>query len=112
MLPQLKLSNQLPIVNDVAIEALLDAHPLFRSIHDRIGLPTNWYRPPGFVSLSRIILDQQVSLASAYAHYVKLDSYIPAFTPENIIKLSDVEMRTCQISRQKATYLRALSQAL
>lgn len=112
MFPDFKLNNHLPIVNDASVEALINADPLFRSIHERIGSPTNWYRPPGFVSLSRIILDQQVSLASAYAHYVKLDSYIPAFTPENILQLSDAEMRACQISRQKATYLRALSQSL
>jgi DNA-3-methyladenine glycosylase II len=107
-----RLNNHFPIVNDASVKALFDADPLFKSIHDRIGLPANWSRPPGFVSLSRIILDQQVSLASAYAHYVKLNSYIPAFTPEHILKLSDAEMRACQISRQKAKYLRALSDAL
>jgi DNA-3-methyladenine glycosylase II len=59
-----------------------------------------------------MILEQQVSLASAHAHFSKLNASIDAFEPENILKLSDQEMRSCQISRQKATYLRALSTAV
>lgn len=57
-------------------------------------------------------MEQQVSLASAEAHFNKLNSYIKEFTPKEILKLSDEELRACQISRQKAKYLRALSQAV
>jgi DNA-3-methyladenine glycosylase II len=59
-----------------------------------------------------MILEQQVSLASANAHFIKLNYFIEAFTPSNILKLTDAEMRSCQISRQKATYLRALASAI
>lgn len=76
------------------------------------GSPPDWHRPQGFVSLCRIILEQQVSLASANAHYLKLNHYVSAFTPEALVKLSDEEMRACQISRQKATYIRALSDSI
>jgi DNA-3-methyladenine glycosylase II len=105
-------SIKLQIVNEASVRRLFDADPLFKAIHDRIGLPKNWFRPPGFVSLCRIILEQQVSLASANAHYLKLNEYVLAFTPENILVLSDEEMRSCQISRQKTKYLRALATAL
>ena len=85
---------------------------VFDSIYKQYGSPPNWTRPQGFVSLAKMILEQQVSLASAKAHFTKLDNYMPAFTPDNILKLSDEEIRGCQISRQKSKYLRALSHAI
>lgn len=100
------------IVNNLDIEKLTSSHKLFSKIKDTYGIPPNWKRPEGFISLSRIILEQQISLASAEAHFNKLRNYLPKFTPVEILKLTDEEMRFCQISRQKAKYLRTLSQAL
>jgi len=100
------------IVNIYDIKILISSHKLFSKIKDKYGAPPNWQRPQGFISLSRIILEQQVSLASAEAHFIKLNNYLPRFSPSEILKLTDVEMRACQISRQKAKYLRALSQAV
>lgn len=100
------------IVNQADSDRLFKLDPLFSGIHDQYGSPPNWTRPPGFISLSRIILEQQVSLASANAHFLKLNSVLEEFTPAEILKLTDEEMRTCQISRQKATYLRDLSEAI
>ena len=101
-----------PIVNQKDINKLLKADEVFVTIHDLYGSPPNWNRPRGFITLAKIILEQQVSLQSANAHFNKLNTYLPAFTPEEILKLSDVEMRQCQISKQKSTYLRALSAAV
>ena len=100
------------IVNEEDIRELVKIDTIFASINEKYGQPPNWTRPPGFASLSKIILEQQVSLASANAHYLKLSNYLKGFTPNNILKLSDEEMRICQISRQKAGYLRALSDAV
>lgn len=86
--------------------------PLFVSIHKQYGTPPNWSRSKGFVTLSQIILEQQVSLASAQAHFNKLNSYVKEFSPKYILKLTDEEMRHCQISRQKTKYLRELATAL
>lgn len=97
------------IVNPKHIEQLTNDHKIFALINEKYGIPPNWTRPQGFISLSKIILEQQVSLASANAHFLKLNSYLDEFTPSNILKLTDEEMRNCQISRQKTTYLRALS---
>lgn len=105
-------SNLLPIVNQDHIEQLTSAHDIFRVIIETYGPPPKWTRPQGFVSLSKIILEQQVSLASAQAHFLKLSNYLGDFTPETVLKLTDEEMRECQISRQKANYLRALSHAI
>lgn len=100
------------IVNPSDVKKLTSSHKVFSFIKNKYGIPPNWQRPEGFVSLSKIILEQQVSLASAEAHFKKLNSYLKEFSPKEILKLSDEEMRACQISRQKAKYLRALSQAV
>jgi DNA-3-methyladenine glycosylase II len=100
------------IVNQKDINHLLMLDKTFVSIAEKYGYPPNWSRPQGFISLSKIILEQQISLASANAHFLKLSAFIKEFTPENILKLSDEEMRVCQISRQKALYLRELSTAI
>jgi DNA-3-methyladenine glycosylase II len=100
------------IVNKSDIRKLTSSHKIFSFIKDKYGIPPNWQRPEGFVSLSKIILEQQVSLASAEAHFNKLNKYVKEFDPKEILKLTDEEMRACQISRQKAKYLRALSQAV
>ncbi len=70
------LTDETPIVNQKDIKALLKKDSLFKDIHERFQSPPNWSRPPGFVSLAKIILEQQVSLASANAHFIKLDSYL------------------------------------
>lgn len=100
------------IVNADDIRKLISLDKTFGIIAEKYGHPPDWKRPQGYVSLSRIILEQQLSLASANAHFLKLSSYIPGFTPSNILKLSNEEMRACQISRQKAHYLRELSTAI
>ncbi|MEI7527095.1 MAG: hypothetical protein WCJ95_22285, partial [Mariniphaga sp.] len=91
-----------PIVNQHDIAKLLKTDEIFVTIHNLYGSPPNWSRPQGFITLSKIILEQQVSLQSANAHFNKLNAYLPAFTPEEILKLSDEEMRSCQISKQKS----------
>jgi len=100
------------IVNDTDIKTLIKKDRTIAGIYRKHQSPPNWTRPQGFVTLSKIILEQQVSLASASAHFLKLSTYVKDFTPSAIVKLSDDEMRNCQISRQKSTYLRSLSSAI
>jgi DNA-3-methyladenine glycosylase II len=100
------------IVNKADIKALLRIDPVFSLIDSIYGHPPNWSRPQGFISLSKIILEQQISLASANAHFLKLSYFLGDFTPTNILKLTDDEMRSCQISRQKSKYLRELSASI
>jgi DNA-3-methyladenine glycosylase II len=108
----LVLAESRQIVNNSDIDRLLSIDDIFQLIREKYGDPPNWSRPQGFISLCKIILEQQVSLASANAHFLKLSEYIKDFTPQNIIRLSDEEMRFCQISRQKSQYLKALSQSI
>ena len=100
------------IVNTTDIQSLVSCDPIFFTIQAQYGIPPNWSRPQWFITLSKIILEQQVSLQSANAHFLKLNNYLPSFSPESIMKLSDEEMKSCQISRQKATYLRSVSVAV
>lgn len=100
------------IVNQIEINRLVKLDRVFADIHALYGPPPDWQRPEGFISLSRIILEQQVSLQSANAHFNKLNAYLPEFTPSEILKLSDIEMLNCQVSKQKSRYLRELSSAI
>lgn len=100
------------IINPKSIDWLCGKDVVFSSIINQYGLPPSWKREPGFVSLARIILEQQVSLESANACFFKLRKKIPSFSPEAILSLSMPELRECYVSRQKATYLHALASAV
>jgi DNA-3-methyladenine glycosylase II len=76
------------------------------------GYPPMWTRPATFQSLILFILEQQVSLASAYAAFKKLKEKIGFVTPSKILSLSDAELRACYFSRQKIIYARELANAV
>jgi DNA-3-methyladenine glycosylase II len=90
--------------------AIKDSH--IAKIIQQYGHPPIWSRPPGFNTLVRIILEQQVSLQSAKAAYDKLVEYTGELTPEKLLQLSNEEMRACYFSRQKTIYVRALAEAV
>jgi DNA-3-methyladenine glycosylase II len=83
-----------------------------RKIIKQHGYPPMWTRPATFQSLILFILEQQVSLASAYAAFKKLREKIGFVTPSKILSLSDVELRACYFSRQKIVYARELANAV
>jgi DNA-3-methyladenine glycosylase II len=76
------------------------------------GYPPLWTRPNTFETLVLTILEQQVSLASAFAAFRKLKEKLPTLTPEKILALTDEELRSCYFSRQKIVYVRELANAL
>lgn len=76
------------------------------------GYPPLWGRVPSFATLIHIILEQQVSLASAKAAFLKLEARIGHITPEKILLLTDEEMKACYLSRQKIVYARHLATAI
>ncbi len=79
---------------------------------DRHGYPPMWTRSNTFATLIHIILEQQVSLASAKAAFNKLKQKIGRITPEKLRQLSDEEMRACYFSRQKTVYARHLAETM
>lgn len=76
------------------------------------GLPPMWTRPNTFQTMVLFILEQQVSLASAYAAFKKLKEKIGFITPAKILALTDAELRACYFSRQKIIYARELANAV
>ena len=76
------------------------------------GFPPMWTRPATFQTLILTILEQQVSLASAYAAFKKLKERIGFVTPAKILALTDEELRACYFSRQKIVYARELATAI
>ena len=76
------------------------------------GYPPLWERPNTFESLVHIILEQQVSLASALSALNKLRERVQEITPAHILLLTDEEMKACYCSRQKAAYIRYLAEAI
>ncbi|MBT1711562.1 hypothetical protein KK062_25185 [Fulvivirgaceae bacterium PWU5] len=74
--------------------------------------PPMWTRPNTFESLIHIILEQQVSLASALAALNKLRERLSKITPANLLALTDEELKACYFSRQKTVYARHLAEAI
>lgn len=68
--------------------------------------PPCWKRSNSFETLVHIILEQQVSLASARAAMNKLREKISDITPSNLLALSNEELKSCYFSRQKMMYTR------
>lgn len=93
-------------------DQLSEIDPDLKKILKRYGYPPMWRREPGFQTLIHIILEQQVSLASAQAALDKLIEKIGDITPEKLLQLSDTDMRNCYFSRQKTIYARYLAQTL
>ena len=83
-----------------------------KSIIKEYGHPPMWTRPNTFQTLILIILEQQVSLASAYAAFKKLKEKIGYVTPDKLLLLTDEEMRACYFTRQKMGYARGLAVAI
>jgi DNA-3-methyladenine glycosylase II len=75
------------------------------------GPPPLWSRPQGFGTLLRIILEQQVSLASARALYLRLSGGGPV-SPEAVAALGARGLRALGFTRQKATYVHGLARAV
>ncbi|MFE3868083.1 DNA-3-methyladenine glycosylase family protein [Flavobacterium sp. LS2P90] len=95
-----------------AIEYLSEKDTIFKLIIEKYGLPTIPKRPQGFETLVLLILEQQVSIDSAKATFLKLREKIKIFEPGILLKLPDEEFRTLGVSRQKTSYIKALSIAI
>lgn len=87
---------------DADLKLIIDTH----------GHPPIFRRKPNFETLIHIILEQQVSLASAKAALKKLKEKIGSVTPQKIISLTDAELRACYFSRQKIVYAKHLAEAI
>lgn len=96
----------------LAVGELAAADPNLAAIVARWGSPPLWDRAPGFPTLVHIILEQQVSLASAQAAFDRLSAAADPLTPDRFLELTDAELLAIGFSRQKARYGRELAAAV
>jgi DNA-3-methyladenine glycosylase II len=101
-----------PIKYASALKELRRRDEALAAVIDRFGDPPIWEREPGFATLVHIILEQQVSLASAKAAFDRLCRTVSPLTPASLLTLDDQAMKVVGFSRQKARYARRLSQAI
>jgi DNA-3-methyladenine glycosylase II len=94
-----------------AIDFLINKNPIFREIIEKYGLPAIPKRPQGFETLVLLILEQQVSIDSAKATFLKIKSYTTC-NPKTMAVLSDEEYRNLGVSRQKTKYIKILAEAI
>jgi DNA-3-methyladenine glycosylase II len=92
---------------------LVAVDPDLARITARNGPPPAWRRPEGFATLVILVLEQQVSLASAAAAYRRLVDVLGGPPqPEAFLGLDDLALRAIGFSRQKASYVRGIAAAL
>lgn len=95
-----------------AVAVLAARDPGLATIAARLGVPPLWAREPGFPTLVHLILEQQVSLASAKAAFDRLVVATDPLTPASLLRLDDVELLAIGFSRQKTRYARALAESV
>jgi DNA-3-methyladenine glycosylase II len=108
--------NKIVMLNEASLSTaagkLCQADTRLQSVVDQFGLPPLWARAPGFPTLIHIILEQQVSLASAKACFNKLNSALDELSSESFLTLDDATLLRIGFSRQKTRYSRVLAQAI
>ena len=95
-----------------AISFLIERETVFKTIQQQYGNPFIPSRPRGFVTLCKLILEQQVSIGSAKACFLKIEIFLGILSPETISQCSDADLKSCGVSRQKIVYLNALATAI
>ena len=95
-----------------AVRLLARRDPDLCGVVKKFGAPPMWARESGFSTLLHIILEQQVSLASARAAHNKLLEVVSPLTPQRFLKLDDATLKAVGFSRQKTAYGRDLAQSI
>lgn len=106
-----------PALDDPALQQashwLAGRDPALAMVLERHGYPPLWARAPGFATLVYIILEQQVSLASAKAAFQRLEAHLNGnVTPALFSEIPDETLRGIGFSRQKTRYARLLAEAV
>ncbi|PYP88444.1 MAG: DNA-3-methyladenine glycosylase 2 family protein [Blastocatellia bacterium AA13] len=96
----------------LGVRALCERDRDLARIVKAYGRPPMWERTPGFPTLLHIILEQQVSLASARSAFEKLQMIASPLTPMRFLELDDATLKAAGFSRQKTIYGRILSESI
>jgi len=101
-----------PQLFNTGLEYLCKKDSDLAKIYEEFGPPPLWDREPDFPTLIHIILEQQVSLASAKAAFDRLCLKVNPLTPEGFLFLNNEELKTIGFSRQKTGYGRNLAKSI
>jgi DNA-3-methyladenine glycosylase II len=109
-----KIKPQILTVRSYAegLRSLAGRDPDLAHLLDAFGAPPEWFREPGFPTLIHIILEQQISLASAKAAFTRLLALATPLTPASFLSLDDAELKRAGFSRQKTAYGRHLARSI
>ena len=95
-----------------ALKYLYKKDKIFKLIVEEFGIPQIPSRPQGFKTLVLLILEQQVSINSAKATFIKLKNALPEISPEYLLYWPNENFKIVGVSRQKTSYIKDLSAAI
>jgi DNA-3-methyladenine glycosylase II len=95
-----------------AAKLLARLDPVMASLMQTIGPPPLRKTEPGFHGLARIIIGQQVSVASAAAIWGRVCAHFHPLTPTQILQADDSALKSCGLSAPKMRTLRAIAEAI
>lgn len=97
----------------VSLDAIAAIEPGFMAALGRVGYPAPRVREPGYETLLRTIVGQQVSVAAAAAVWRKLEAELGAGCAPDVLLARDFDaLRACGLSRQKQGYARSLAELI
>jgi len=94
------------------VAALTGACPHLARVHALAGDPPLRPRPKGFEGLARVVVGQQLSIASADAIWRRLQASVQPFDPATLLALTDADLRRAGLSRVKVDTLRIVADAI
>ena len=97
----------------VSLDAIAALEPGFGAAIRRVGYPAPRVREPGYETMLRTIVGQQVSVAAAAAVWRKLETELGAGCAPDALLARDFDaLRACGLSRQKQGYARSLAELI
>ena len=101
-----------PLTFSAGLQALAVRDDDLARVVAQYGPPPLWRRKASFATLVRIILEQQVSLASARAAFDRLAAVVAPFSAARFRRLDEGALRRAGLTRQKSVYTRDLAEAI
>jgi DNA-3-methyladenine glycosylase II len=94
-----------------AIKHLKNSDPVLASVIERVGAYRMEFGPPEFHSLAEAIVYQQLNGKAAVTIFKRFTALAgDPVTPAGILKLTDAQMRSVGLSKQKTSYLKDMAQ--
>ncbi|MGF1650063.1 MAG: DNA-3-methyladenine glycosylase family protein [Hyphomicrobiaceae bacterium] len=106
--------NRITTLDDIrrGADALRATCPAFQRMHDEAGLPPLRVGSEGFVGLARIIVGQQLSIASAGAIWSRMSKKFDPMTSQRVARARDTTLKSVGLSAAKIRALRAAAASI